>query len=47
MSVGALLAAGVTALAGLSAAVWIGACGTVLCLPALARRGIRAAAFSR
>ncbi|MEU7894534.1 MFS transporter [Nonomuraea sp. NPDC049152] len=47
MSLGALLAAGVTALAGLSAAVWIGAFGTALCLPALVRRGIRAAAFSR
>ncbi|MFE3450523.1 MFS transporter [Nonomuraea sp. NPDC059194] len=47
MSIGALLAAGVTALAGLSAAVWIGAFGTALCLPALVRRGVRAAAFSR
>lgn len=46
-SVGALLAAGVIALAGLSAAVWIGAFGTALCLPALVRRGVRAAAFSR
>ncbi len=47
MSLGALLAAAVTALAGLSAAVWIGAFGTALCLPALVRRGVRAAAFSR
>ncbi len=47
ISVGALLAAGVTALAGLSAAVWIGAFGTALCLPVLVRRGIRAAARDR
>jgi hypothetical protein len=32
----------VTAVAGLSATVWIGAVGTTLCLPALMRRGIRA-----
>jgi hypothetical protein len=43
VAVGSLLAAGVTAVVGLSAAVWIGAIGTTLCLPALLRRGIRAA----
>lgn len=43
IAVGSLLAAGATAVAGLSGALWIGALGTVLCLPALFRRGIRAA----
>jgi MFS family permease len=33
------------ALAGLSGALWIGAIGTVLCLPLLLRRGVRAAVF--
>ncbi|MGN9844293.1 MFS transporter [Nonomuraea sp. H19] len=42
VAVGALLAAAATALGGLEAAVWIGALGTILCLPALMRRGIRA-----
>lgn len=39
---GSLLAAAVIALSGLSAAIWVGALGTVLCLPVLCRRGIRA-----
>jgi hypothetical protein len=43
VAVGSLLAASVTALAGLTATVWIGAVGTTLCLPALLQRGIRAA----
>ncbi|ACZ89049.1 major facilitator transporter [Streptosporangium roseum DSM 43021] len=43
VALGSLLAAGATALGGLSAAVWIGALGTVLCIPALLRQGIRAA----
>jgi fucose permease len=43
VAVGSLLAASVTALAGLTATVWIGALGTTLCLPALLQRGIRAA----
>ncbi|MEV2269976.1 MFS transporter [Nonomuraea africana] len=43
IALGSLAAAGTTALAGLSASVWIGALGTVLCLPALLRGGIRAA----
>ncbi|MGV9307913.1 MFS transporter [Nonomuraea sp. NPDC003727] len=47
VAVGALLSSAATALAGLSAAVWIGALGTALCLPALVRRGVRAAAFGR
>lgn len=41
VALGSLLAAGVTALGGLEAAVWTGALGTILCLPALMRRGIR------
>ncbi|MEU4723293.1 MFS transporter [Nonomuraea dietziae] len=43
IALGSLAAAGMTALADLSASVWVGALGTVLCLPALLRRGIRAA----
>lgn len=39
---GSLLAAAAIAGAGLSAALWIGAVGTALCLPILIRRGIRA-----
>lgn len=39
---GSLLAAATIALSGLSAAIWVGALGTVLCLPILFRRGIRA-----
>lgn len=46
IALGSLLAAGATALGGLTAAVWIGALGTVLCLPALLQRGIRAAMTS-
>ncbi|MFI6316528.1 MFS transporter [Nonomuraea sp. NPDC050556] len=41
VALGSLLAAAVTALGGLQAAVWTGALGTILCLPALLRRGIR------
>lgn len=44
---GALLAAGTTAAIGLAGTVWIGALGTVLCLPALARRGVLAALVRR
>ncbi|WP_327088917.1 MFS transporter [Nonomuraea sp. NBC_01738] len=47
VALGSLLAAVTTALAGLTATVWIGALGTILCLPALLRRGIRAATLSR
>ncbi|MGV9775473.1 MFS transporter [Streptosporangium sp. NPDC003464] len=47
MALGSLLAAGATALGGLSVAVWIGALGTVLCLPALLRRGLRAAVLEQ
>jgi MFS family permease len=46
IALGSLLAAGATALGGLAVAVWIGALGTVLCLPALLQRGIRAAMTS-
>ncbi|MFG1683193.1 MFS transporter [Nonomuraea sp. NPDC049269] len=46
IALGSLLAAGATALGGLAMAVWIGALGTVLCLPALLQRGIRAAMTS-
>ena len=46
IALGSLLAAGTTALGGLAVAVWIGALGTVLCLPALLQRGIRAAMTS-
>jgi predicted MFS family arabinose efflux permease len=41
VALGALLASAVTALAGLTVAVWAGALGTVLCLPTLVRRGVR------
>ena len=47
IALGSLLAAGATALGGLAMAVWIGALGTVLCLPALLQRGIRAEMTSR
>jgi len=40
---GSLLAALTISIAGLSGAVWVGAIGTVLCLPTLIRRGIRTA----
>ncbi|WP_204358329.1 MFS transporter [Streptosporangium sp. 'caverna'] len=46
IALGSLFTAGVTALAGLSTAVWIGALGTILCLPALLRRGIRTAVLT-
>lgn len=46
IALGSLLASGVTALIGLTGAMWVGALGTVLCLPALLRRGIRAAVFN-
>jgi MFS family permease len=47
VALGALLASGATALAGLESTVWIGALGTILCLPALLRRGIRTAVLTR
>jgi MFS family permease len=47
LALGALLASGATALLGLAAAVWIGALGTVLCIPLLLRRGIRAATLDQ
>lgn len=40
---GSLLASATIARAGISAAIWVGAVGTALCLPVLFRRGIRAA----
>jgi MFS family permease len=43
---GSLLAAAVIALAGLPVALWVGGCGTALCLPVLFRRGIREAVIS-
>lgn len=47
MPVGSLLAAVVIACAGLSAAMWVGGVGTVLCVPILLRRGVRSALFTR
>jgi MFS family permease len=47
VALGALLAAGATATIGLAGTVWVGAVGTVLCLPALARRGVLAALLRR
>ncbi|MFI7232369.1 MFS transporter [Nonomuraea angiospora] len=47
VALGALLASVATALAGLETTVWIGALGTILCLPALLRRGIRTAVLAR
>lgn len=44
--VGSLLASAAIAVGGLSAAVWIGGLCTVLCVPVLLRRGIRAAVLS-
>jgi MFS family permease len=44
---GSLLAAGAIAVSGLTAAVWIGAIGTIGCLPVLYRRGIRTQARAR
>jgi len=41
VALGSLLAAGTIAVAGLAGAMWIGAVGTVLCVPALLHRGIR------
>ncbi|GAA2271859.1 hypothetical protein GCM10010149_12120 [Nonomuraea roseoviolacea subsp. roseoviolacea] len=46
VALGSLLASATTAFAGLEATVWAGALGTVLCLPALLRRGIRGAALA-
>ncbi|MFB7514500.1 MFS transporter [Streptomyces sp. NPDC056144] len=46
ISLGSLLASIATALVGLTGAMWIGAVGTVLCLPALLRRGMRAAVLT-
>ncbi|WP_433435085.1 MFS transporter [Nonomuraea sp. CA-141351] len=47
VALGSLLASAATALGGLEATVWIGALGTILCLPALLRRGIRTATLGR
>jgi MFS family permease len=44
--VGSLLASAVIAGSGLSAAMWVGGVGTVLCVPILLRRGIRAALWA-
>ena len=41
LAVGSLLAAGCTALFGLSTTMWVGALGTILCLPALFRGRFR------
>ncbi|WP_052681802.1 MFS transporter [Saccharothrix sp. ST-888] len=46
ISLGSLAASIATALVGLTGAMWIGALGTVLCLPALLRKGMRTAVFS-
>ena len=46
IAIGSLLASGVTVLFGLSGAMWVGAIGTVLCLPTLFRRGIRQAVMT-
>jgi hypothetical protein len=46
ISLGSLLASGATALVGLTGSLWIGALGTVLCLPMLLRRGMRGAVFA-
>lgn len=47
VALGSLLASLAIELTGLRGAVWIGGLGTVLCLPALFRRGIRAATLGR
>lgn len=46
IALGSLLASAAIAVAGLTGAVWIGAIGTVICLPLLLRRGLRAAVFT-
>lgn len=46
MPLGSLLASAVIAGSGLSAAMWVGGVGTVLCVPILLRRGVRAALFA-
>ena len=46
LAIGSLLAAGMTVLVGLSGAMWVGAIGTVLSLPALFRRGMRQAVLT-
>lgn len=46
VAIGSLLASGVTVLFGLSGAMWVGAIGTVLCLPTLFRRGMRQAVLT-
>ncbi|MFL6074080.1 MAG: MFS transporter [Mycobacteriales bacterium] len=43
---GSALAAGVIAVSGLPAALWIGGLGSSLCVPALVRRGIRTEVFA-
>jgi MFS family permease len=47
VALGSLLAAGATAVLGLNAAMWIGALGTVLAVPALFRRGVFDAVLAR
>jgi MFS family permease len=47
VAIGGLLAAVATSLLGLTGAVWIGALGTVLCIPILLRRGVRTAVLGR
>jgi MFS family permease len=46
IAIGSLLASGVTVVLGLSGAMWVGAIGTVLCLPTLFRRGMRLAVLT-
>jgi MFS family permease len=46
IALGSLLASVAIAVAGLTGAVWIGAVGTVICLPLLLRRGLRTAVFT-
>jgi len=46
IAIGSLLASGVTVLLGLSGAIWVGAIGTVLCLPTWFRRGMRQAVLT-
>lgn len=46
ISLGSLFVAGTTAVVGLTGSLWIGAVGTVLCLPLLLRRGVRTAVFA-
>ncbi len=47
IAVGSLMASATTLVLGLSGAMWVGALGTVLCLPALFRRGMRQVVLTR